>query len=336
MHDQIAVRAGCAAVSAALLLLFPVAAGAEGCKLSEIASIGLTAGADGVPLVPVKINDNPVNLKLDLNDPFSFLSSGVSAQLKLVQTDVRYSPMPILVEGEQTSTLVFNGKVLAVSVPEMEIGPLTARDVRLYSASGPPSADSIAGGIGLNILANYDVELDLAKNRLNFFDPNHCPGQVVYWTHAPVGVVDMEPMPGGTYHYAFNLDGKRIGAFLTTDSTETLLAFPVAREDFNLTRTSKDVTLARKDDRRGLLYRYPFKSLDANGLAIGNPGVYLFGDEYSDKVCDSEYHSRALDNNGYTCRGGAALKIGLHEIRALHLFFDFSEKKLYVTAADAN
>lgn len=333
---ELGVRKGHTAVLAAVLLLCPAAAGAQGCKLSEVASIDLTATADGVLLVPAKIADTSLKLKLDLNDPFSFLASEVSTQLKLAPVEVRYGSTPVVLEGSQTKDLVFNGKVLAVTAPDLEIGPLVAKDVRLYSASGFPSSNGIAGGIGLNVLANYDIELDLAKNQLNFFDPNHCPGQVVYWTHAPVEVVDMQSMPGGTYHYAFNLDGKQIGAFLTTDNKRTLLAFPVAREDFGLARSSKDVASAGEDEQLGLLYRYPFKSLDADGLAIGNPQVYLFGDEYQDKVCDSQFHSRTWDNIGYTCRGDAALKIGLNELRAFHLFFDFSEKKLFVTAAGAN
>jgi hypothetical protein len=85
----------------------------------------------------------------------------------------------------------------------------------------------------------------------------------------------------------------------------------------------------------GALYRYPFKSLDANGLGLANPAVYLSGDENNDMVCDSKAHERGI-NHGYRCRGDAGLKIGLHELRALHLFFDFSEKKLYVSAANAN
>jgi hypothetical protein len=336
MSDRSGARGGFVVAVAALLLLLSGAAGAQTCKLSQIASVTLAAGPDGAPLVPVKISGTSLNLKLDLNDPFSFLTSEVSAQLKLPQTEAPYRQAPVFYpETVQTKDLVFKGKAVMVTVPEMDIGPLTARNVQLASASGR-TANGIAGGIGLNLLANYDVELDLAKNQLNFFDPNHCPGQVVYWTHDPVGVVDMQPMPGGTYHYAFNLDGKTIGAFLATDSPQTLLAFPVAREDFNLTRTSKDIVAAGRDDRYGPLFRYPFKSLDADGLAISNPGVYLFGDEYNDKVCDSQFHSRTWDNNGYTCRGDAALKIGLHELRALHLFLDFSEKKLYVTAAGAH
>jgi hypothetical protein len=326
----------CGVAVLAALCLHPAMAATQECKLSQVASIQLANAPDGTPLVPVKINGNLVNLKLDLNDPFSFLASDASAQLKLAQTDSPYMQAPnFLLETVQTKDLVFKGKALVVTVPEMEIGALTARNIQLFSASGL-TTNGEAGGIGLNILANYDIELDLAKSRLNFFDPNHCPGQVVYWTHEPVGVVDMQPMPGGTYHYAFNLDGKRIGAFLSADRKETLLAFPVAREDFNLTHTSKDVTPAGTDEQYGSLYRYPFKALDANGLAISSPEVYIFGDEYYDKVCDSEFHSRTWDNNGYTCRGDAALKIGLHELRALHLFFDFREKKLYATAAGAN
>ena len=140
---------------------------------------------------------------------------------------------------------------------------------------------------------------------------------------------------GGSYHYNFELDGKPINAFVTPNAVETYLAFPIARENFGLLHSSPGITLARSETY-GDLYRYPFKALSADGLSITNPAVLIYGDENYTKVCDSELHDRTIDNNGYRCRGDAAMRIGLHELRALHLFFAFSERKLYVTAANAN
>jgi hypothetical protein len=323
-----------AVLLAALLALFPAAAAADGCKLSQVASLGLTAATDGEPEVPVKIDGSAVNLRLDLNDPFSFLTSAAAAQLKLAPANSGGAPEVVFRERAEKRG-IFTGDVSVVTVPEMDIGPLSVRNLGVYSASGVSFANGISGGLGLDVLGRYDVELDLAKNRLNLFDPRHCPGQVVYWTHQPVGIVDIELMPGGTYHYNFNLDGKEIGAFMTPENPQTLLAFFTAREEFDLTHKSTGIVAAGTNPTLGALYRYPFKSLDANGLGLANPAVYLSGDENNDMVCDSKPHERGI-NHGYRCRGDAALKIGLHELRALHLFFDFSEKKLYVSAASAD
>jgi hypothetical protein len=114
---------------------------------------------------------------------------------------------------------------------------------------------------------------------------------------------------------------------------DTQLAFPVARENFGLTPSSPDVTLARSVNNSEF-YRYPFKALSADGLSITNPVVLLYGD-VNMKVCDSELH-QSIRDTGYRCRGDAAMRVGLHELCSLHLFFAFSEKKLYVTAANAN
>ena len=282
----------------------------------------------------MKIDGSPVNLRLDLNEPFSFLTSAAAAQLKLAPAGSGGAPEVVFRERAEKRG-IFAGDVSVVTVPEMDIGPVVVRGQGVYSASGVSLTNGISGGLGLDILGRYDVELDLAKSRLNLFDPGHCPGQVVYWTHQPVGVVVIEVMPGGSYHCDFNVDGKTIGAFMTPENVQTLVAFFTAREEFTLTRASTGITSAGTSPTLGPLFRYPFKSLDANGLSIANPAVYLFGDENNDMVCDSKPHERGI-NHGYRCRGDAALKLGLHALHALHFFFDFSEKKLYITAANAS
>jgi hypothetical protein len=314
----------------------PSSARGDQCRLTEIASIDLAATPDGVPLVPVKLNGIDEKLWLDFEDPFSYLASDLGPELVSEQTDVPFPDNDVVPNGSQLKYIVFKGRFRATTVPSIQIGTITGKNVLMYSGPDRKSMNGVAGAIGLSLLGNYDVELDLSKNKLNLFDQNHCPGQVVYGTHTPVGVVAMLPMPGGTYQYEFKLDGTTLGAFITADQMETLFAFPVAREDLGLTRTSSDVTYARQDEWGHKLYRYPFQSLDADGLTISKPEVYLTGDEYFGKICDSRLHARTVDNESYRCIGDADLKIGVHELRALHLFFAFSEKKLYVTAAGAN
>lgn len=326
-----------AAFALAASLLLPVRGQAEECRLTQIASIDLATTPNGIPLLPVKLNGVDEQLRLDLEDPFSYLASDIGAEIGVPKTDVA-SPLGYIVpNGTTLRDIVFAGHIQARIVPTVQIGSLLGKDILMYSGPDRKSLNGTAGEIGLNFLSNYDVELDLSKNKLNLFDKNHCPGKVVYWTqNAAIGVIEIKPIMGGTNQYTFSLDGHPLGAFITADQMDTELAFPIAREEFNLTDKSDGVVLGKKDEWGYELYRYPFKVLDADGLAISNPQIYLSGDPFMDKICDSRQHWRTLDNQPYNCRGDADLKIGVHELRALHLFFAFGEKKLYLTAAGAH
>lgn len=330
----------CVAACAASLLLncsLVQPSHAQECKLTELASIDLVESPVGGLVVPVRIDGVPEKLWLDMEDTFSFLALDIGTRLKLSQIDLPHPDTGVRLGGEQEKRLNFYGKIRAFAIPTLEVGSLTAHDVHMYAPDPGPGmvtdSDVTVGGIGLDFLANYDVEIDTVKNKLNLFDPHHCAGQVVYWTHQPVGIIEMQPMPGGTYHYNFELDGKTINAFITPDDSETRLALPVGRETFALTTSSPGVTPA-PSALHGDDYRYPFKALSADGLAITNPAVFLSGGENT-KVCDGELH-QSVYHSDYRCRGDAAMRVGLHELRALHLFFAFSERRLYVTAASAN
>jgi hypothetical protein len=326
-----------AAVALAGSLLLPVRGQAEECRLTEVASIELAATPNGVPLVPVKLNGVDEQLRLDLEHPYSYLASDIGTEIGVPKTDVASPLGDFVPNGTPLRDIVFAGHIQARVVPTVQIGSLLGKNILMYSGPDRKSMNGTAGAIGLNFLSNYDVELDLSKNKLNLFDKNHCPGKVIYWTqNAAIGMIEIKPIVGGTNQYTFSLDGHPLGAFITADQMDTELAFPIAREEFNLTDKSNGVVLAKKDEWGYALYRFPFKILDADGLAISDPQIYLSGDPFMDKICDSRLHSRTLDNQPYNCRGDADLQIGVHELRALHLFFAFSEKKLYLTAASAN
>ena len=68
-------------------------------------------------------------------------------------------------------------------------------------------------------------------------------------------------------------------------------------------------------------------------MTIQNPQIELFADK-SMMRCDGKSHT--MNGKIYTCYGGADLYLGLEELKQLHLFFAFKEKKLFITAADAH
>ncbi len=78
-------------------------------------------------------------------------------------------------------------------------------------------------------------------------------------------------------------------------------------------------------------YRYPFKELTIEGITIGSPQIDLYKDA---KECraTSPYDFPA----GFqACYGASDLELGLSELRQLHVYFAFKEKKIYLTAASA-
>jgi hypothetical protein len=302
-------------------LLFPVSAHAEDCQLIKLASIDLDLSHPGVVLVHATINGTAQLLHLNLQAPFNYVFKDVAERLNLPQSDV------VL----RTSELA-----LVLNVASMQISGIQGKDVQVSEGMrGANTSPDIAGGIGLAWLSQFDVELDLANAKLNLFRPDHCPGKVVYWTKAPVGIIEMRALRGGGYHYAFTLDGLEIDTAIETGSTDSTLPFVIASEKYRIHRNSDGVVLARPNGQDANVYRYPFKRLLADGVAIDNPEIYLWGRD-DQVVCDGERHLRIEDINPYRCFGGADLNLGLRELQALHLFFAFSEKKLYVTAAGAH
>lgn len=324
-------RAFHSSIIAAIALLMLGPAKAQDCKLTQIASIEMSFASSGVPLVPITINGIPEKVWLDLEDPFSYLAADTAKSLGLEE---ELLPFPGGSTGADFTRwgVSHNEKLRAVTVHSLGLGSVIGKDVRLYLGEDSKNLAGVAGAVGLDVFGHYDVEVDFAKNKLNLFQPSPgCQGEVVYWTRLPAAAVDMQPMPGGTWHYAFALDGRPVTTSVYLDKPESLFSFLVAGEKFGIRKDSNEVAFSHKNGFGLELYSYPFKSLDASGLSIANPAVFLHGNaNWWNAVCDSEEH------NGYRCRGDAALRVGVHELRALHLYFAFGQKKLYLTAANAN
>src|SRR5262249_4167334 len=73
------------------------------------------------------------------------------------------------------------------------------------------------GTLAIDLMSRYDIELDFAAHKLNYISPDHCPGRVIYWPVAAVGVAPI------TLHN-LGLDAQRNGQADSTTVTNGINA----------------------------------------------------------------------------------------------------------------
>lgn len=310
------------------------AADAPDCKLVKQVSLAVEEPSAGIITVPVVLDGKPFRFAVDLTAISTLVGTGTAAALQL---DTRHGVGGFVVTGNELSQIA--------SVPSFALGGVTIVDSKMFVApDGMMHDPGVAGILGLDILERFDVELDLAHKTLNLFSPDHCKGQVVYWTGAAVMLpIDMQHL--GWFEVPMTLDGAPVTAVLRTNAAPTSMAFAATHRLFDLARTSSGMAVVPdaadgEDVANFTSYRYPFKVLVADGLAIGNPAIRI--DDLGDveHFCDNHV-TRYAGMYGVWwgptyCNGHADLYVGLDELRKLRLFIDFSEKTLYLTGADAH
>ncbi len=122
------------------------------------------------------------------------------------------------------------------------------------------------------------------------------------------------------FFVVMQLDGKDVETKIFMSSEHARLSTKVAEEKFG-------IPVPTEIDSRNSSPYPPFKTLTVDGLTIANPVIYPFIDQ--DK-------GHCNGNSYLGCFGSSDLFIGSSELRKLRVFFDFSEKMLYATTADAH
>jgi predicted aspartyl protease len=199
-------------------------------------------------------------------------------------------------------------------IPSLQVGTMHGTDV--HALIDPYWMDSTASGaIGPDFLRQFDVEFDFAAQKMKLFSQDHCPGQVVYWTHDAVASIPIKIDDDGHIGATVTLDGKDIDADIDTGSTFSAMKLGGAWSFFALKPDMPGVTKIES----GGVYSYAFKSLTLGEMTFGNPTLHLYDDSY---LWHDDMRRRML--------------FGLHELRKLHLFISYKEKMLYATAAGAH
>lgn len=285
-------------LAAAALALAATAARAE-CKLSQLASLDVTMIGDA-PHVPLSLAGEKGLMQLSFLASVSMINEDVAERHRLKRESIDRR-LWLAIAGRELRQLA--------SVP-LELGA-TSGTLKMAILPVPSANPNVFGQLGLDVLNRFDVELDFGHGKVNLFSPDHCKGQVVYWTHsAPVATAAIELHNQYQFTVPMLLDGKTVRAQFSAFGEGTIDG-EIAQRQFGVGQDESS---------------HVFKTLGFEGLAIANPRLSM----RRSSACDE------FKGPSSYCHGDPEMTLGIPELRRLRLFMAFSERKLYVTAAGAS
>jgi len=321
---------------------------AEACgPLKLINSIDLLPGPGGGPrvMVPVTVNKTPLKMLLSTAGALTTLNAGAAKALSLhVLND---SNVKLLDSAGNASRSY-------VTLNSFQIGRLAGENMEMLLTPGstPDAEGPFDGILSGDLMSRYDVELDFAGHKMNYFSPDHCEGKVIYWpasavAAAPFTMTRPDNSPIGQranfsslrdthIRVPVTLDGKTFRADISTGSANSTMSAKTAERVFDITADSPgSVPLGPVgNDPRNKRFGHVFKTLTFEGISVTNAHVIIIPDLIGTKDPD----------NGFTTASrvqrvddglGSEVTIGMDVLRHLHLYIAYGEHKLYLTPADA-
>ena len=321
-----AIKAACAATIGFVLAAGAATRAEAACGLTLVGSYDMVDTSNGEVGINIQIGSETKLLLVDTGAWFSFLSTETVGEMKLPTRSMGDQFVSYDAYGGRTSTVA--------TAPSITIGPLQVTAVDFVVAPpGHKFGKGVSGLLGANVLKHFDIELDFAKKKLNFFDPDHCPGQVVYWTQSGSAHLPFK-FDGSAITLPVQLDGKELWAQVDTGAFASTLSTPMALQVFGLSPTSPKVVhhdYTADDGSKRTDDTYTFDALYFGGISISNPPLHLIPDTMG-KAVRADYGR----SENVPLPHLPAILLGIEELRHLHLYIAYQEKVLYVTAADAH
>jgi len=320
-------RISCLVISLLCSLFLDTQSGAEAdeCHLSRVTQLDMSVENDKI-LVPVSIEGASRRMAIDTADVSTVVDPLAVDDLHLgirrIESDAFFTDAGVAITQ-------------VADLHQLEIGPLHAANVRAVVWPSPLGLGSnVTGALGADLLHNYDVDIDFGTGKLSFFSKDHCPGKVIYWPAQAVAVVPMHVTNGGHIILPVAIDGHSFDAILDTGSGSSHITLEAAHNAFGLTANSPDMTQVGVEHGAFTvpIYRHTFKTLELNGITIGNPTFYL-----SDNLAKHHANQTAFTGSRLSDadqqNGIADVVLGVHELHNLHVYIAYGEQKIYVTPA---
>lgn len=264
------------------------------CALKLKASLDMVPGTSGRVTVDVSAAGKPLRMLVDTGAYGSVVSESAATRLGLpIYHDSPSSRYLVMADGLHIDRFT--------KAPNFQIGSMMTPQAVFGVAPDGEFGSEFDGLLGADFLYFFDVDFDFANAKLNLISPDHCKGQVVYWTKSDYAVVPFWFDERRAVLVDVQLDGKSITAELDTGTTDTVISLDTAVDDFDVKRDA-----ALKSD-----YRHPFKQLSFGGVSIENPYI---------RITNSKHIPRML--------------LGMGILRQLHLYIAYHEEKLYVTPVE--
>jgi hypothetical protein len=303
----------------------PAAQAADCGTLKRALSLDLTPGPRGGPFygVAVTVNGTPRNFALSTAAKISRLSRAVVTQLGLTPRS-------------QGKMLGLNGSVSNAYVVTVDLGVGSAllknNEMFIDESDGP-----FDGQFSSDLMQHYDIDIDFAGRKLNYFVTDHCDGQVVYWPNSGVTNVTYR---GWTQHadnplmiIPVSINGHEVLADVNTSIARTTLDADTANQLFGVTADSPGTvpmgTVNGNNSQR--IFGYTFKTLSIGGLTISDPRLTVMPDIVGKQGTDTVRADSRIVR--YTDHNLPTVRLGMDMLRRLHIYIATKEQKLYVTLA---
>jgi len=307
-----------------LWLALSSAARADNCPPKPLASVVLSLGPNGIPIVPVELNGTGKLLMLDTGAPLSVLREAVVEQLGLP----RFSIPLDMIKG--VGGRPFEQRAVAETV---RFGEVEQRSISflIEPRSHAPDPDN-AGLIGADLFSRYDLALDFPGHRLSLFQRGACPPA------SPPGdklVVQMaiRVLPSAHVLIPVALDGKLVEALLDTGASNSVLTLDAAHRLFGIDQNAPDVArigeIIGADGGRVPAYARRFKTLALGTITLNNPTLELMPNE-TNRI----HHVIRAGSADADEQGIPDLILGMDQLRALSLYIAYGDKILYAFGTD--
>lgn len=195
-------------------------ASGDACALDRRAVLPV-AVVQNVPLVGVHINGQPATLVLDTGANLTLLTETAARRLGLArEAGISVGTISAGGVGVASAARISGLTVGEVQVPARLVGVVP---IALPQWAGGP----VDGLLGTDLLAAYDVELDLPNGTVTLYRARPCLWAVPPWT-GPYQLLEPRASPPGVLFVPMQLDGVGLTALLDTGTSLTVVTPRVA------------------------------------------------------------------------------------------------------------
>lgn len=277
----------------------------------------------GLVTVPITLNGVEKRFLFDTGGAVDQITQATAEELKL----------PIKHANARISGLHKDDSTDYVSVYDLVLGAQHGSSQFMVMANPGLPFDGI---ISADYLNRRDIDLDFAARRINFFSPDHCEGQVVYWPHQVLSVIPVT-LEQGHIDVQVELDGHPLRATIDTGSSRTNLKLSRAMEKLGFSPDAPPPPGTPNGDPEKQIYPRRFSTLSFDGVTVANPLIIISPLEAGGGKGDTAtLASRAQHKDDISNRLASDMLIGMDILRHLHLYLAVNESKLYVTEAGSS
>ncbi|MEA1649371.1 retroviral-like aspartic protease family protein [Nitrospirillum sp. BR 11164] len=273
------------------------------------------------PLVKVEVNGHPVYFLVDTGASLSMILRSKAEQLELPSFSGR------------NGTLVGVGgrsDIQGTRIKTFTLGKQTVTDMPLKLAGERSlGRDDVVGLLGEDVFRKFDVEIDLANNVINLYQPRGCDSAFLgFWSESAM-TADFRPLDWQAPSIVLDVavGGKPVRAILDSGATHSVVSLEAASRA-GVTPDTPGVIMAEKSEGIGAKLVQDWVGV-FDGFTLGDETIkrakLRFGDLFGSGTL-METGSRIA-----RAETGPEMLLGADFLKAHHVLIAHSQNRLYFT-----